>query len=424
MVLTRAISKTTRYKAERLLRAVARAKPIGVMSVAPTYTQGGAGVNSTINASATATGASSASQKPTYVGSDARLEWVSAHVSLDAWNGFGWIPDHKTKAASGNYRYLGSDGWGVRFATDAQAFDFNAALNTSATGSGGTGACRVLVTDLATGLTEWTRAADYTGDASWRYYKFDFGSRAPRGRLITIYFTGNAFFVGLNVGAQDRVWKEPSPDEAKIAYFGDSYGEGVGVTSSIRGALPYVFGELMGAPNVISSSSAGTGYANAGSNVTWAARVARDMDYNLIGDMDLVTVFGTANDNAQSDGAVTAAITSTITDLMVAQPNAIIVVAGPQYAVGIQTTLARYALVKAAVQAVPGYGGRLFYVDNGPADQNWMSGLGKQGATTGTGNGDFYVASDGVHPYDAAGSSYLATRLKGAVVPILQGLAA
>jgi lysophospholipase L1-like esterase len=40
----------------------------------------------------------------------------------------------------------------------------------------------------------------------------------------------------------------------------------------------------------------------------------------------------------------------------------------------------------------------------------WQTGSGRAGATTGTGNGDLYVSSDGTHP-STAGIAYLADRL-------------
>jgi lysophospholipase L1-like esterase len=44
----------------------------------------------------------------------------------------------------------------------------------------------------------------------------------------------------------------------------------------------------------------------------------------------------------------------------------------------------------------------------------WQTGTGKVGATTGNGNGDLYVSSDGVHP-NAVGVDYLADRLAASI---------
>lgn len=47
-----------------------------------------------------------------------------------------------------------------------------------------------------------------------------------------------------------------------------------------------------------------------------------------------------------------------------------------------------------------------------PIAEGWITGNGKVGATTGNGNADIYISSDGTHPSNA-GHEYLAWRLAG-----------
>jgi hypothetical protein len=60
-----------------------------------------------------------------------------------------------------------------------------------------------------------------------------------------------------------------------------------------------------------------------------------------------------------------------------------------------------------------------YFIDN--LAENWIYGTGKQGATTGDGNADFYTYTDGLHP-PQVGHDYIASRMFGSFLPILKSV--
>ncbi len=236
-----------------------------------------------------------------------------------------------------------------------------------------------------------------------------FGSRANR----RIRIEGqNFYFGGIRIGPADTLWPPSSPVGPRVALLGDSFGEAAGV-GSMLGFLPAA-GYLLGWRDIWNESVGSTGYANpsTGGKKKYGDRVAADIiAYNP----DIVVVEGSVNDQGYTtDAAIATEAELVYQAIRTGLPNAILIVLLP-FAV---YSTASYDTMIAAVKAKADQYAHLVI---GPRAGLWFAGSGKEGATTGSGNADYYRQSDSVHP-TAAGQAYIGYRFAQAVaaaMPIL-----
>lgn len=240
----------------------------------------------------------------------------------------------------------------------------------------------------------------------------NFGSRANR----RIRIEGSVFyFGGIQVGPNDTIWKPSTPAGPRVALVSDSFGEGAGTGGAgAHECFLNVMGRLLGWRDLWNQSVGGTGYLNnggGGGKVKYRDRIQNDViQYNP----DIVIVHGSVNDAGQTPSALTAEATALYQAIRAGLPDATLIVVLPFAMLVTATYDAERDAVKAAADA------EADFVINPRAD-GWITGTGRVGATTGSGNADLYRSSDAIHP-TAAGSAYLGFRLAqtiAAAMPIL-----
>lgn len=244
-------------------------------------------------------------------------------------------------------------------------------------------------------------------NGNFYYINVNFTSRANR--RIKIDFTASGcHFGGLNVGPNDTVWKSSYPIGARVIVMGDSFSDGSSATFRLA-AYWDTLGKLMGWRDIWSSSIGATGYLT---STTFRSRVATDV---IAFNPDIVIVAGGHNDV----GTFTLAQVQTEATLLFQQiraalPNAKIIAFSNFASNGSpsQNTLDIRDAIKNAINADTG---PHLFVDSivatvaGANTLGYATGTGRIGATTGSGNGDFYMSSDATHP-SQAGHDYYARR--------------
>ena len=394
-------------KARKILRAAARNVTIGaVMATPPTYMAGASNINSTVVASAT-----TAYLGATILPSDPRLEWVSGswQLSTNQWTGAGQTGLNGTGLR-------GTQGHGFRFATYAP--DVDCAIN-------GTKHI-VYVTDVLTGVRARVAADDAAAVASTAYHKYSFAS--ARLRIWEWYFPTTAIVRGFNVTPGHSIWRAPSVDEPRIAVMGDSYwdatvSQATASTINVRQNVSHYFGAALGATNILSLGSGGTGFINS-SNADFVTRLqAGDLSVARHGDLDLVGIPCSVNDDvgvnaAFTDSAVAAEVTAAFTILKAAQPNAIIFGCGPEVTINRPSNQGRFDAMQAAFLAVANGDPRMLWLDNSPAGENWLS-----NASPGPNINAVVIGTDNTHLTDG-GQPYFAERIAASLKAKLTLLAA
>jgi hypothetical protein len=411
-------------KAQKILRSAANFRGMPQTAGTPVViTVGAANTASTLDTAQTTAFGSGQIQ----MGTDTRLEQIGKWGTVGS-NYQGII----SSVASGSKR--GMHGQGFRFGFDGQILEF-----TLQAGSGDTFIIyQTELTGANAGIRQRSIANDQaTPDASQRYYSCDFGSRAPR--IIELYFPTTASVRGMNITATGvaipvcSVWNARRPDALNLAFVWDSYGNnaangaaGGGATNSQKIWPPDVFGEVLGQPNPIVLANGGTGFLNPGStNGTYGTRMSNgDIDVSNVGNLDLLVVPCSVNDNlavnaAYTDTAHATAVYDYFASAKLRQPNPIIVSWGPQVTgsatggyVASRFSTAREAFLRAA-DGDP----RFIWLDNSATGENWLAGA----AATGTVGQ--YCGTDTVHP-NTAGALYWGIRPATSLLTALYPLAA
>lgn len=398
--------------ARKILRSARRGiAPIQtVMASPPTRTEGTSGAASTINGNAI----SAPRIGPPGTTGAPFLEAIGIYTNN---------VDLTTSYIGAGIRRM-AHGSGIRFLTDASAFEI-------AIGGGAVNGqpYALYVTDMATGIRARVAANDPTVTVTSAHYdKWDFGSAALR--LIEIYHgfnaSGNVAINGINMAATAMICRAPNPDDPRVLWLGDSWGDTGGSQNTNPTSLlaPDFFGEILGVANVLSASYGGTGFLNragSGSSAkgTYLERIVNgDIDVSRISAADLIVLPGSINDDvsndaAFTDAAVTAAVTATVQAAFARQPTALIVGFGPQVTRSYATTQARFDAYKAGwvaagasvvakgVVITVGSNPNLLYVDNSPAAENWLFG------TSATGNvSTYFNGTDTNHLLDFGQASW------------------
>lgn len=285
---------------------------------------------------------------------------------------------------------------------------------------------------IATTLSGGVRGAALSQPEALVRFQFD---RVAR-RRISLYGISSLGPVSVGVAAGDSLRPWDRSDEASCAFMTDSYGGAFG--PQWRGGPFFEAAARLGIPHVDIDTIGGTGYAPNNANAmmrhpgnAFPARLA-----GLVAAApDLVFTAGGLNDNnslaapplyATGDAArlgFEQAVHRYYGELRAALPQAVLVAMGPwaprQSVPTDAVASGKAATVRAALQAA---GAPWVFLDNleggwrnstGAASSGggpWQTGTGNVDSPRGDGNGDLYLAPDGVHP-NVIGSGYLGERI-------------
>lgn len=249
-----------------------------------------------------------------------------------------------------------------------------------------------------------------TSGASIYFIKVAFGSRGNRRiRFEGVYVN----LIGIWAHPTVTLWKTTRPLGPKTVWIGDSFSEGAG------GDWWWDSWEMKAARflgwHMHPSAVGSTGYLATGGvagKVKYRDRIANDVTALS---PEIIVVSGGYNDTgsftATQEGDEAALLYAA---LKASNPNATLVVCGPNFPTGITATGTATGF-RDAIKAKALAAGAL-WVDpvQYPSGQSWITGGGKVGAPTNGGNADFYTGTDGVHP-SQAGHDYLGQRFASAL---------
>lgn len=391
MVATKLASVTAYEKASRLLNLARNVPPLVAMSSPPTVTVGN--TTSTITNSVHTL---PASDKFTVLGTAAVVHATAlgGYPSDLLFAGNIEVTPANESRVAGNYKQGGR--LRVSWGSDAPILEIGV--------GGGTGRYRLFVDGVPISIAGTAAPADF----AYHYIKFDFTTSAHRSFVLEC--EKYVEFGGVRVGPSYSVWKT-AYDPLRLMMVCDSYGDGVGADSYLNGFSCQV-GLRLGVQDTWINAESSIGYLQDG-------LVSEKLpSEKLTGDViayapDWVAVCLGINDIGKTPSTLQSTVTTYFQNMLTALPNTIVTVMGPWRAPS-QTPAQNISdAIKAGVQAQAGYGGRIMFYDT--FAEGWQStGAGKVGATSGNGNSNIYISSDGVHPVQA-GHDYLAARTASAI---------
>lgn len=256
------------------------------------------------------------------------------------------------------------------------------------------------------------------------YLQWTFATRAMR--YIEIEMQKTCGFIGLYRGATGFNWKPPAAERFRSVLLLDSYAEGAGATA-LGDGLGAVMADYLGTRHS-NSGSPGTGWANTGATYRFHERIANG-DLSLGGTPDVIATGGSYNDRGRTGFDGTPVQANCLTGLQSARalhPGVPIIVfgvwparSGPgQIGNTSADIITPENAVQAAVAAFADPLTRFISVSTIPV----ISGTGRVGATTGTGNSDLYTSSDDIHPPTAGHAfigKWMADKVADALADIL-----
>lgn len=240
---------------------------------------------------------------------------------------------------------------------------------------------------------------------STRYLRIDWTAvRSPRFYRVEMSSASISYFHSVYLTAGDTIWKAGA-DGYKAIVIGDSFVEGTGAEFEADGCFQQL-GKLLGIADWRVCGSGGTGIVASNVSLARGSYLTRlSADVLTKGPFNLVIIEVSGNDTGNT-ATIPVNLSSILTQISAAMPMAKTIVIGTWRP--LDTAESSYNAVDTAAQAgiaASGLVGVPFISQVG-----WITGAGKVGATTGTGNADFYTANDGTHP-SPAGHDYRAQRM-------------
>lgn len=239
---------------------------------------------------------------------------------------------------------------------------------------------------------------------------------SKRTRLIEI--RTDASFGNVYWRANRRLWKPKPVDGPRLLAIGDSlfqpliFADGLTTADKAYRGWWQQIGPMVGIRDVMVDGVGSTGFikeSSVGAGNNFNQRFdAQDKQFNP----DIVCVAGGTNDvyNGNTNAEIIAAMKTWITNARLAWPSAKIVVMG-----GIKPgsgwpadALTRYAAIHSGLLADTAVQKAGIYCVDTYTDP-WIFGTGRDTATTGNGNSDFYTGNDNVH-LNVSGNRYMALR--------------
>lgn len=397
----------------RLLAAGVHPVKTGVMASPITITKGADSAVSTLTGSSVGFASSTGVASATIQATDPRMTAIRGTWTVSG--NSGRIGDGVSR---GTGVRSGINGQGFAFCMSGTAFDVSLVGGTN---SGNDSKMNVRVTHLTTGVRELINASDFlvSNTAAAAYYLVSGLAAGPK--IIEVFFGRRVFVRGFNVAPTDTIWKVPVRSGLNCAALGDSYIDGP-TSDTLCGGYVWHLAEALGIENIRPLGISQSGWVAAPSGASWLYRIQNgDLDVSRVGNLDVLFIYGSINDNAQTDATVQAAMASGLALIKEKQPNALVIHAGPQFTSSGQTSQSRYDAMKATFETVYPVGSRGVWIDNSPSGAPWMTGLGDMGATTGSGNNDLYLDTDKTH-WNAAGHKYGGHRFGSAVIEAVRGM--
>lgn len=264
-------------------------------------------------------------------------------------------------------------------------------------------------------ITAGPQAFGVTGGAIYAL-KIDFGTRGTLHRVLfeAVYVN----LVGIWKHPTATVWPTSRPVGPRVLWMGDSFSEGSG-GDWWWDSWANKAGEILGW-DVWPSAVGSTGYlANGGGGGKVKFRDRADDDITAL-NPDVIVVCGGINDIGDGYSATQIGVEAALlyAQLRTDNPTAPLIVCGPISPNGITTT-GSYTDTQAAIEDAAADYTTLVMDPTGAGSvpaTSWITGTGEIGATTGGGNSDYLISSDGTHP-SQVGHDYLGRRFA-------QGLAA
>lgn len=272
-----------------------------------------------------------------------------------------------------------------------------------------------------------------TEDGNLRYILITFGDgtatyRKPR--MIELEFGGDGGFGGIRCEKIYAPRPAPQPDGLRLLVHGDSRVSTIVDTGTPETQLWGVMGQhlanLLGQRDVWLSSVGGTGWIcpQAPKIYSWFNdRVAIDV---VAAAPDVIVETGGSNDQslitAYGEAAYQALVVTWLQTVITAKPETVIFMTGPMGAKSAENTDANWLKVRNAKQAAAAlYPKNVAFIDN--LGEAWCSGTGKQTATTGDGQSDWGLGSDGAHN-TIAGNWWYSDRIARAIAGSIPALIA
>lgn len=233
----------------------------------------------------------------------------------------------------------------------------------------------------------------------WSSFVLDFKTAGGRkSRTITIEDYGNIYFGGVTVDANSKVTAPAAPDKIRVAFFGSSIESG-GNAFPLYGqwGWPEQISKLLGWTDPRNLGIGGTGYINSPSDGSG------NKFFNYIGHVndainispDIVVVGGAINDSTYPAAQITSAAVAFLQKLRTALPKVPLIVMGT-FGNSSNQLNSEIAIQKAVDQLKDP---NIFFVPLiSGTDGIVITGNSTVVSPNGTGNSDFYISSDGVHP--------------------------
>lgn len=298
--------------------------------------------------------------------------------------------------------------WSVEFGTDATAIQVRFNYQTA-------GTYRLSVDGRR--VTDLMQPVGGTTAGSTHLMTVNLG--AAQARTIRLDFSVVPFG-GVHLPPGATMWSTATR-AGRFMAFGDSLSEGSSMnTGGGAGTWAPKAASLLGYDNCWNEARGGTGYITAGSYATLANRVATDVIANT---PTKLIVWAGYNDSGGSQPSISTAAASLYSTLKAGLPSAAIYVIGcwsPTGSPGASLTntdaTLRAAAAAASLPFISPITGACYSASGALMATHgaWITGTGRAGATTGTGNADTYIGTDAIHPTDA-GHAYLAKRITAAL---------
>ncbi|MFG2400757.1 GDSL-type esterase/lipase family protein [Streptomyces lydicus] len=307
----------------------------------------------------------------------------------------------------------GQSVWSVEFGTDSQVFQVRFKYISSAT------MYRLSIDGRK--VSDLMQSSGGTTAGSGHMLTVDLGSAAPR-RIRLDFVTMP--FGGLYLPPGASIWQVPLRG-GRLMVLGDSISDGAaGNTGAGAGTWFARAARLLGSTDAWEQGRGGTGYITPGAYAVFQDRIALDVvPYSP----DRLIIWGGYNDNTGSQSAISAAAASLYAALKSALPACQMYVIGcwaptgsPAGSITNTDATLRTQAAAAGIPFISPITGACYdasgsiVATHGP----WITGTGRVGATTGTGNADTWISSDGVHPTDT-GHIGLARRITAAITTLM-----